>query len=326
MENQEFMFAQTVNRRFNFSSKLRIRIIISLAILVLALAIVFTDSFLSRPISNESTLPISHTTSLFPSNRSVHVNDNGTTGIIVDISGDTLSNSSYFTVTTTNSGLQSPQNASPLTVGNLIVVGYFDVKVTTNMTLTPQIQVKITITNSNFNQNSAIYYWYSTARNWISAATGFQSPHTIIGTIEAIYLTGTPIGIGNGNTSTPTPTASSSPETTPTPSPSPTPGQPASDIVTPSPFPTPTATPSPTPTPSPSPTVSPSPSPTMTPTPTPTNSPSDSSLPSQTPSASPIAPPLVTPEYGWGGLLALLACFGALALFKTRNDAKTKEP
>ena len=318
------MFLQSVNCRLNFPSKSRTKIIISITILLLVLTIAFTVSFLFHPNSNETIQPISHTTSLFPTNHSVHVNDNDTTGIIVDINDDTLSNSSYFTVTTTNSGLQSPENAGPMAIGNVIVVGYFDVKVTTNMTLTPQVQVKITITNSNFNQNSAMHYWYSTAQNWISVATSFQSPHTIIGSIEALNLTGTPIGVGNEDTSTPTPTESSSPETTPTSSPSPTPGQPASDIPTPTPSPTPTPTPSPAPTPSPSPTATPSPSPTITSTQNPTNSPSDSPLPSQTPSASPITPPLIAPEYGWGGLLALLACFGALALFKMKNDGKNK--
>lgn len=299
------MSSRSVDGRLHLTHRLRRRIAIILVILVLALAILFTDSYLSPPRRNEITQPISHTTSLFPTDQEVHINDSRTTGIIVDITGDTLSNSTYFTVTTTNSGLQVPKDVSPLSVGNTVVAGYFDVKVTTNMTLTPEVKVKITITNSNFNQNSAMYYWYATAQNWVSVVTNFQSPHTVIGTIEALYLTGTPIGIGNGDSTTPSPTATTSTSPTPTNSPSPTPTQSPSSITTPSP----------TPTSSPSPTITPSPAPTLLPV--------SSSLPSESPSPSPLNPPLVAPEYAWGTLLALLACFGALALFKTRN-AKRK--
>jgi hypothetical protein len=51
----------------------------------------------------------------------------------------------------------------------------------------------VTITNLNFDEYSTLYYYNTTQGQWISASTEFQSPHTLVGTFEAVALTGTPI-------------------------------------------------------------------------------------------------------------------------------------
>ena len=321
------MSSQSADSKFHFPLRSRRKLMVIIVIIALAIAAVLADAFLIAPNNNPASQVTSHTTSLFPTNQTVLVNDNATTGIIVEINGNTLSNSSYFTVTTTNEGTQTPQSVDALAIGGMTVLGYYDVKVSTNMTLTPDVTVKITITSSKFKQDSTIYCWKITDGKWVSVPTGFQSPQTVFGTLEALELTGTPIGVGDGgssNNESPSPTPLATPTTTPTPSPTASPTQTPTSTAAPeiSPTPTPTALPTPTasPTPSPTPTSTPSPSPDASPTPKPSPDVSPSSCP--TPTTSPPTPPLVAPEYALGALFALLACFAALAIFKTRDGHK----
>jgi hypothetical protein len=213
------------------------RLSIILLILLIVSISFLAASFLTQSNNKqENSKPIRSTTSLFPVNHEVHVNNNETTNIIVDITGNSIPDNAYFTVNTTSTGADVPTDAgASLVIKGTSVVGYYDVKVLTNVTLTPDMIVKIAITNPNFNQYSTIYYWNSTQTQWFSLSTEFQSPNTVVCYMPAIDLAGTPLAITNNNSSSTNPQTNESP--TPTP------------IITPSPTPTPTATPSPTPAP-----------------------------------------------------------------------------
>ena len=259
------MSAQPTESRFRLSHKFYKRLFIALLILLLAVVGIVAVYYLTAQ-SNHLTnpQPVSHTTTLYPTNHTAHIDDNSSTDIIVDISGNSLPDDTYLTITTTKYGTEVPQDAgAPLAVEGATVTGYYDVKVTTNTALSPNVMVKLTLTNPNFNEHSTVYYYNTTQSKWVSVPTTFQSPHTVVGTFAAIALTGTPIAVLNDE--------------------------------------------------------SPSSSPSVSPTPTLTPSPSPSSSPLAAPTSSP--PPFVVPEYslGIGAMLALIACFAAFALFKTRG-------
>jgi hypothetical protein len=188
--------ARTIGSGFNLHNNFYKKLSVILLILVLAIITFVTVSYLTAPSNNLSNpQPISETTSLFPTNHVVYVNDNSTTGVIVEISGSSLPDDAYFTITTANYGTNVPKDAgAPLTVEGAIAAGYYDVKVTTNITLSLDIIAKLTITNLNFNEHSTMYYYNTTQGKWVSVSTEFQPSHVIIGTLAAIALTGTPIG------------------------------------------------------------------------------------------------------------------------------------
>jgi len=233
-------FAQIIqgekpNKQHSFYKRLSIILII---LLISAVSFI-TISFLTQSNKKlENPQPISSTTSLFPVNNVVHVNNNGTTNIIVDITGNSIPDNAYFTVNTNSTGANIPIDAgASLVIKGTSVVGYYDVKVLTNVTLTPDMIVKIAITNPNFNQYSTIYYWNTTLAKWISLSTEFQTPHTVVGYMPAIDLTGTPIAVTNNNSSLTNPQTDSTPTPTPKPdsliTPSPTPKSPGSPFHAP---------------------------------------------------------------------------------------------
>ena len=182
---------------FNLHNNFYKKLSVILLILLLAVIAFVTVSFLTAPSYNlSSPQPVTETTSLFPTNHVVYVNDNDTTGIIVNITGSSLPDDAYFTITTIKYGTNVPKDVgAPLTVEGKPVAGYYDVKVTTNITLSPDVIAEITITNLNFNEHSTMYYYNTTQGKWIFVSTEFQSPHAIVGTLAAIALTGTSFGI-----------------------------------------------------------------------------------------------------------------------------------
>lgn len=171
----------------------------SVALLILLLLTVcFVTLAAFKPSNNglKDPSPVSETTSLFPVNHAVYVDDNNTTGIIVEVSGSSIPNDAFFTVVTTADGANVPQAAgAPLAVKGNTAIGYYDVKVVTNVTLTPDVTATITITNLNINAGCTMYYWNITQAQWVSTQTQFQPPHTIICTLPAIFLTGMPLGV-----------------------------------------------------------------------------------------------------------------------------------
>ncbi len=187
---------RAIGSGFNLHNSFYKKLSVILLILLLAVITFFTVSYLTAPSNNLSNpQPISETTSLFPTNHVVYVDDNSTTGVIVEISGSSLPDDAYFTITTANYGTNVPKDAgAPLTVEGAIAAGYYDVKVTTNITLSLDIIAKLTITNLNFNEHSTMYYYNTTQGKWVSVSTEFQPSHVIVGTLAAIALTGTPIG------------------------------------------------------------------------------------------------------------------------------------
>jgi hypothetical protein len=213
------LLVQGVKSRFYLQHNFYKRLSVILLILLLAVITFVTVSFLTTPSYNlSSPQPVSHTTSLFPTNHAVYVDDNSTTNIIVEISGSSLPDDAYFTINTTNYGTDVPQDAgAPLAVKGATVAGYYDVKVTTNITLSPDVMAKVTITNLNFNKHSTMYYYNTTQGKWISVSTEFQSPHTLVGTFAAIALTGTPLGGAGTNDGSPSSSPSPSPLSFPSP-------------------------------------------------------------------------------------------------------------
>jgi hypothetical protein len=211
-------FAQLIQgeksaKQNNFYKKLSIILIL----LLIAATSFIAASMLIQPNTALGTpQPVSSTTSLFPVNHEVHVNNNQTTNIIIDITGNSLPADAYFTVNTTSMGSDVPIDAgAPLVIKGTSVVSYYDVKVFANITVTPDVIVKITITNPSFNQYSTMYYWNTTQAKWIALSTEFQSPHTVVGYMAAIDLTGTPIVVTNNNSSTSNPQTDSNPTPTP---------------------------------------------------------------------------------------------------------------
>lgn len=201
------------------SHKFYKRLAIALLILLLAVIGFFALPYLTAPSYHlTNAQPVSHTTTLYPTNHTVHIDDNSSTDIIVDISGNSLPDDAYLTINTTKYGTDVPQDVAPLVIEGTTVVGYYDVKVVTNVTLTPDVMVKVTITNPNFNEHSTMYYYNTdTAQGkWVSVLTEFQSPHTVVGTFAVIALTGTPIAVLNNNS--PSPSSSPSPSLSPSPS------------------------------------------------------------------------------------------------------------
>lgn len=207
------------------SHKFYKRLAIALLILLLAVISFATVSYLTAPSYHlTNAQPVSRTTTLYPTNHTVHIDDNSSTDIIVDISGNSLPDDAYLTINTTKYGTDVPQDAAPLAIEGTTVVGYYDVKVVTNVTLTPDVTVKVTITSPNFNEHSTMYYYNTAQGKWVSVLTEFQSPHTVVGTFAAIALTGTPIAVLNNN----------SPSSSPSPSPSqPDPSDPSPLFVVP---------------------------------------------------------------------------------------------
>jgi hypothetical protein len=228
---------RAVGSRFNLHNNFYKKLSVILLILLLAVITFVTMSYLTAPSYHlSSPQPVSHTTSLFPTNNVVYVNDNSTTNIIVNITGSSLPDDSYFTIITTNYGTDVPQDAgAPLAVEGATVAGYYDVKVTTNITLSPDVIAKVTITNLNFNEHTTTYYYNTTQGKWISVSTEFQSPHTLVGTFAAIALTGTPIAGTGTNDNSPSPSSSPSPSFLPSfdPSPSPSPSPTTSPLPSP---------------------------------------------------------------------------------------------
>jgi hypothetical protein len=176
----------------NFFKRLSVLLLILLLAVVISLVSV---SYLTAPRHQlTSPQPVSKTTSLFSNGHVVYVDDNSTTNIIVNITGNSLPDDAYFTIITTNYGTDVPQDAgAPLAIEGSSVAGYYDVKVITNITLSPDVTVTVTITNLNFNKYSTMYYYNTTRGNWVSVPTEFKTPHTLVGTFAAIALTGTPI-------------------------------------------------------------------------------------------------------------------------------------
>ena len=174
---------------------------IFLILLLVIAATLITVSYMSLPTNKETPQIKSDVTTVYPTNHTVHVDHSQTSSIVVDITQQSIPDDVYFIVNTTSTGTEVPADAigHQLMIDNTPAAGYFDVKVTTNMTLTPEIMVKITITNPVININSAMYYWNSTQGKWVAIATEFQSPHTASGYLSAMALTGTPIGIFNGS-------------------------------------------------------------------------------------------------------------------------------
>ena len=208
-----------INSHYKFYKRLSI---ILLLLLLLVLSFVFLSYHGTPQDELSGFTPITQTTTLYPSNNTVYVDNNATTNVIVritgantnegDQTGTSLSDSAYFIVNTTNCGSTKPQDANaPLAVEGQTAIGYYDVKVTTNMTLTPDVMVSVTITNPGVTANSIMYYWNTTQAQWLSVSTAFQPLHTVIGNFAALALTGTPIVVGNYISSTPTPTPSPSP-------------------------------------------------------------------------------------------------------------------
>lgn len=195
------MAAQSTNNR-SHRSKLFKTIILITVVIIIVIATFSAISYLSTYNHVQKTQIESETTGIFLTNHTATVNDNSTTGIIVTITGNTLPYNTYFAITTTNDGNQAPKDTSILAIENMTSTGYYDVKVTSNATLTSEVTVKVTITNSNFNQNSQMYYWNAAKNTWLLVPTTFQSPNTITGTFQALDLTGTPIEIINYNSNT----------------------------------------------------------------------------------------------------------------------------
>jgi hypothetical protein len=170
-------------------------------VLVLAAAFILVDIYLSQPIDNPPiSQPSQQTTSSFPTNQKILVDHNCTTSIVVEISGNTLSSSSYFTVTTTSEGTKVPKNVTALTIGNPEIVRYYNVEVSANMTLTPEVTAKVSIYNPTFSSNSVMYVWNTSEGKWVYLPTDFQSSKILVATFEALNLTGTPIAVENSRT------------------------------------------------------------------------------------------------------------------------------
>jgi hypothetical protein len=229
-------------------SRKKIGLLFLVIILIVIGSCVATISLLTTQPDSTNNEPVTQQTSEFASDNSVHVDHQATTDVIVDITGDAISDSAYFTVNTTNTGTAIPADATghALSVDGATVVTYYDVKVSTNVTLTDNIKVKVTITNPTVNANSVMFYWNATQAKWIGLPTVFQTPHTVTATIPATALTGTPFAVTGGSGSTPT--------ATPTATPTSPPKSPAAS--------------SPTATPTAAPTVGPTSVPTTTPPPT----------------------------------------------------------
>jgi len=117
----------SIQQADEFSSSTHRKLAVVLIVSALIASAVLLGVLLSFP-SNQANQAISHTTSLFASNQTAVVNDNATTGIIVIITGKTLSNSSYFTVTTTNYRGHCPNGTDVLATGGSGAQGYYDVK------------------------------------------------------------------------------------------------------------------------------------------------------------------------------------------------------
>jgi hypothetical protein len=191
-------------RKPKMSPKSRRRLMIVSVILVLAAAFILVDIYLSQPINNPALNQLNQqTTSSFPTNQKILVDHNCTTNIVVEISGNTLSSSSYFTVKTTSEGTQVPKNVTALTIGNPEIVRYYSVEVSANMTLTPEVTAKVLIYNPTFSSNSAMYYWNTSEGKWVYLPTDFQSTKTLVATFEALNLTGIPIAVENIGTVAP---------------------------------------------------------------------------------------------------------------------------
>lgn len=187
----------SVQQANGFSSHTRRKVAVILVVLALAASAVLAGVLLSVP-SNQANGVISHTTSLFATNQTVVVNDNATTGIIVTITGESLSNSSYFTVTTTNYQGHCPKGLNTLATGGTAAQGYYDVKISANVTLTADVTAKVMITNPKFGQTSTMYYWKTPTGIWVPVTTTFEPEQTVISVFAAADLAGTPLGVGDG--------------------------------------------------------------------------------------------------------------------------------
>ncbi|MCW4029562.1 MAG: hypothetical protein NWE92_07945 [Candidatus Bathyarchaeota archaeon] len=205
------------------SRRNRLAIVLLVVTLIIVGSCVATISLLTTGPGNTPTGPESTQTTLSASGNAVHFDHSATTNIIVDITGDSIPDGTEFTVTTLSTGTEIPEDADghPLNV-NGAVTYYYDVKVTSAATLTPDIMAQITITNNAFDSTSVMYYYDASQAEWIALTTQFEAPHTVIASLPASTLAGTPIGVPGGGDE-PTPTPSTTPTNAPTNAPTATP-------------------------------------------------------------------------------------------------------
>lgn len=198
------------------SKRNRLAIVLLVITLIIVGSVVATISLLTTGPANTPTGPESQQTTQPASGNAVHFDHSATTNIIVNITGDNIPDGTEFTVTTLSTGTEVPEDADghPLNV-NGAVTYYYDVKVSSAVTLTPDIMAQIAITNNAFDSTSVMYYYDATQSQWIALTTQFEAPHTVIASLPASTLAGTPIGVTGGGDE-PTPTPSSEPTTAPT--------------------------------------------------------------------------------------------------------------
>ncbi len=183
------------------------KLTVLLVAVLLVIASIATVAFILLP-NNQLANPllISQETAQFPLGNNLHVDHNQTTGIMVDISGKAIPADMWFTVNTSRMGTDVPKDAgAPLAIQGR-TPSYFDVKVTTNETITPDMMVRITVTNDAFDNACTMYYWNTTQAKWVSVQTLFYAPHSVVGYLPASALTGTPIGVVDDTEPTPSPT------------------------------------------------------------------------------------------------------------------------
>jgi len=118
------------------------------------------------------------------------VDQTSITGVSVNVTGSSAPDDTSLNITSANYG-----NAVPPSVTGAVTVGgaaFYDVQVSSNVTLGPDATAIIRITNPYFtSQDSVLSYWNGSS--WIPVATQFFGPDTVCGNFSVSDLTGTPI-------------------------------------------------------------------------------------------------------------------------------------
>ena len=140
------------------------------------------------------------TTAVTVSSNSAIVDQLAKTGVSVVVSGSSLQDGTQLNVTSTNHGDNQPEDTGAVPVD---AIAFYGIHVVSNGgALSSDVSGDISISNPRFNSASVMEYW--NGLTWISVATRFTAPDTVLSTIPASALAGTTILVGtpNSNAST----------------------------------------------------------------------------------------------------------------------------
>ena len=121
------------------------------------------------------------------------IDNDATTGINLCVSSASLVDGTLLAVQTVNYGSSQPVGTGPALVSE---GRFYDVEVTpiVGVSLGSDVSVEVSISDPTFTSSCVICYW--NAGTWTQVFTTFIAPDTVVGSIPASALTGTPIVVG----------------------------------------------------------------------------------------------------------------------------------